>query len=426
MFKKIISILLVLMVTISMFVASGVETFAASYSKTNSALDKTGDYIYSTLKSPSFGSIGGEWAMYGLAIAKYDLPNSYIEKYKKTVEEAVKEGYRGTPGVLHDRKYTEYSRVIIAYSALGLDPTDIAGYNLLKYLADFDKVVWQGINGPIFALRALDSGKYSIPKVDGISNITTRQKLIDYIIKNQTKDGGWNLDNSVNSASDPDITGMALQALAPYNTQSKVKEAIKKAVACLSSKQLKGGGYSSSGTVNSESCAQVISGLLANGINPNADSRFIKNGNSVLDALMSFYDNNKGGFRHVNTAGSGYQPVVNQMATEQAYYALALYFNTVPGKTTISTVTSSKAGAVKVSWKQGKVASGYQIKVSPYKSFTKATKTVYVSGRTAVSKTVTGLAKGKTRYVKVRAYKIINGTKVYGSWSYMKKVKVKK
>ena len=52
------------------------------------------------------------------------------------------------------------------------------------------------------------------------------------------------------------------------------------------------------------------------GVNPNTDKRFVKNGKSIVDALLTFHDEKTGGFRHVNKASGGFQPVVDQMATE--------------------------------------------------------------------------------------------------------------
>ena len=40
-----------------------------------------------------------------------------------------------------------------------------------------------------------------------------------------------------------------------------------------------------------------------------------------------------------------------------------------------------------------------------------------VSGSKTLTKTVTNLKKGKTYYVKVRAYKTVNGKKLYGAYS---------
>ena len=434
--RRMTSVILILALVLTMCIGSGGTAFGATTSKIQTAFEKTGDYIYKTVSAPAFGSIGGEWVMYGLAEAGYDMPDSYIKAYQKTVEEAVEAG----KGVLHARKYTEYSRVIIAYAALGLDPTDISGYNMVEKLADFDAVVWQGINGTIFALRALDAGNYAIPEVSGIENVTTRQKLVNELLANQLDDGGWNLyyspgeDEEANAQkkailkSDVDLTAMALESLAPYYKQAKVKKAMEKAVACLSDMQQDDGGYNSWGTVNLESCAQVVSALSNIGINPNTDSRFKKNGKSVVDAMLTFYDEKTGGFRHVNTASGGYEPVVNQMATEQGYYALAQYFQAVPDKASVKSVTSPKKGALKVTWPAQTKADGYQIRIATNSGFTKSVKNVYVTAGTAKTKvkTITGLTKGKKYYVKVRAYQTICGKRVYGLYSTVKTVTVKK
>ena len=438
--KRIVSLLLIMTLALTMTFGGGAAfAAAASQSEITKAFENCGDYIYETVTEPIYGSTGGEWVMYGLAQADYPMSDEYIAKYQANVEKAVKEGYRGVPGQLHDRKYTEYSRVIVAYAALGLDPTNIAGYNMVEKLADFDSVVWQGINGPIWALRALDAGNYKIPKVSGIENVTTRQKLVNYILSYQLDDGGWNLyysqsDDKAENAKqkaqlkgDPDLTGMAMTALAPYRSQTKVKAALDKAAACLSAMQNAEGGYTAWGASSSESISQALCGLTSVGISPNTDSRFKKNGKSLIDALLSFYDEKTGGFRHVNTASGGYEPVVNQMATEQAYYALAAYKNTVPDKMTISKAVKTGTTSVKVTWKKAassSVCSGYQVVLATNSGFTKNVKKATVSGRSTVSKKVTGLSKGKTYYVRVRAYKTVNGVKVYGAYSGVKKVKL--
>lgn len=422
--KKITSLLLILTLALTMTFGGMGFADAVSQSEIKEIIDNCGDYIYKTVTDPICGSTGGDWAMYGLAEAGYPMSDDYIAKYQKNVEETVRKGYRGVPGQLHDRKYTEYSRVIVAYAALGLDPTDVAGFNMVEKLADFDSVVWQGINGPIWALRALDSGKYEAPVVKGIENVTTRQKLIDCILEAQLDDGGWDLSGQ---KADPDLTGMAMTALAPYRSQKKVKTALDRAVKWLSGAQNSDGTFSTWGSRTAESSAQVICGLTALGINPNTDSRFKKNGKSVIDGLFSFYDEKTGGFRHVNTASGGYEPVVNQMATEQGYYALAAYKNTVPDKTAISKAVKTGKTSVKVLWKKAassSACSGYQVVLAANSGFTKGVKKVTVTGRNVASKSVTGLTSGKTYYVKVRAYKTVNGVKVYGSYSAVKKVKL--
>ena len=118
----------------------------------------------------------------------------------------------------------------------------------------------------------------------GVEVQTTRQMLVDYILSKEIIDskgvtGGFALSDS---CPDPDVTGMALQALAKYQDQEKVKQAIDRALVVLSNMQNSNGGYSSWGSESSESTVQVIVALCELGINPDTDSRFIKNGTTLV------------------------------------------------------------------------------------------------------------------------------------------------
>lgn len=265
----------------------------------------TGDFM-ATLGTPTVNSTGGEWMVIGLARSGRTVPAGYYDNVVEYVKAKADANER-----LHPTKVTDNARVILALTAIGKDVTNVGGHNLLKGLDSMDYVQAQDINGPIFTLIALDSHNY--PTMGDV----TREKLIQVILDAQLNDGGWNL--SAENA-DPDLTAMAIQALAPYyKTNETVKAAVDKALEALSALQRSDGGFDSWGTVNSESCAQVIVALTALGIDPTADSRFVKNGHTVLDALAGFYVTG-GGFRH--TAGGER----NDMATEQGYYALAAYY----------------------------------------------------------------------------------------------------
>ena len=126
---------------------------AVSKETLNEAVQDTAEYMYRTVQDPQVGSIGGEWAVLGLARSGYDVPDSYYQDYYATVEAYV----TACDGKLHDKKYTEYSRVIVALSSIGKDARNVAGYDLTKPLGDYEKTIWQGLNGPIWALIALDS-----------------------------------------------------------------------------------------------------------------------------------------------------------------------------------------------------------------------------------------------------------------------------
>lgn len=277
-------------------------------------LAESAAYMYKTVADPQVGSVGGEWAIIGLARSGYDVPAAYYQAYYAVVEDYVKEH----KGDLHDKKYTEYSRLAVALTAIGKDPEKVGGYNLLTPLGDFDKTIWQGINGPIWALLALDSGNYAMPKNPGAEKQATRQMYIDEILSRQLADGGWSLTGKGGDTTpaDPDITGMALQALAKYQDQTAVKKAGEEALACMSEKQNSDGGFASWGTENSESAVQMLVALGELGLDLD-DSRFVKNGHTILDNLLD-YRLADGSFEHTKN-GMGN----SQMASEQGLYALA-------------------------------------------------------------------------------------------------------
>ncbi len=272
----------------------------------------TGDFM-SKLGTPTVNSTGGEWMVIGLARSGRPVPAGYYDNVVEYVKAMADANER-----LHRAKVTDNARVILALTSIGKDVTNVGGHNLLKGLDNMAYVQTQGINGPIFTLIALDSHNYPT------SGDVTREKLIQVILDAQLSDGGWDL--SAENA-DTDMTAMAIQALAPYyKTNETVKAAVDKALEALSALQRNDGGFGSWGTVNSESCDQVIVALTALGIDPIADSRFVKNGNTVLDALAGFYVTG-GGFRH--TANGD----LDGMATEQGYYALAAYYRFVNAQT---------------------------------------------------------------------------------------------
>ncbi len=293
------------------------SALAVNATELNTSVSGTAAYVLDVVDNPQVGSVGGEWAIIGLARSGYNVPETYYQKYYATVEGYVK----ACDGELHQHKYTEYSRVILALTAIGKDPSDVAGYNLLTPLGDYDKTIYQGLNGPIWALISLDSGGYDMPQNPGAAVQATRDMYIDRILDCQLSDGGFSLfggtaeATAADSAADPDITGMALQALAKYQDRTDVAEVIDEALARLSEMQDADGGYSSWGTANSESVVQVVVALTELGVSLD-DSRFVKNGHTLLDNLLSYRQEN-GSFLHTSSGGGS-----NQMATEQGLYGL--------------------------------------------------------------------------------------------------------
>lgn len=289
--------------------ASSVTGALAAASPAQGAYDRAAAFISKAVPAPEVSSIGGEWAVIGLDRGGAARPQNYDADYLNRVEQTVKE----KQGVLHTRKYTEYSRVILALSALGADAREVGGYDLTLPLGDFDKTAWQGINGPIWALIALDSRNYPVPRNPQAKTQATRQLYVDRILSRQLSDGSWSLSGE--GPGDVDVTAMALQALSRYTDQAAVKLGVDRALVWLSGQQQGDGGFAAKGTANAESCAQVVVALECLGL-PLTDSRFVKNGATALDALLG-YQLPDGSFCHEKNSGS------NLMATEQSLYALA-------------------------------------------------------------------------------------------------------
>ena len=188
------------------------EEYAANITE---ALNKAQSYLKAVTVNPTIATIGGEWSVLALA-RNGNLDTSVKAKYLTNVYHTLDE----TNGILSTNKYTEYERVAMALTAIGENPKNIYGYDILKPLADYKKVKKQGINGSIFALIALDSNNYEMPKLTQ-EEITegktqaTRALYIEDILKKEISGGGWALSGNT---ADADITAMAIQALTPYYT----------------------------------------------------------------------------------------------------------------------------------------------------------------------------------------------------------------
>lgn len=284
----------------------------------------TGDYI-EKLPGDELNAFGSEWYILGLARSGRKVFDDYYKAIEKYVSENIDEN-----GRLDEKRATDNAKLVLVLSALDKDVTDVGGHDLLKALSDMDYVTQQGLSGAIYALLAFDCRSYDVPSADKNVEQTSREGLVKYILDKQLKDGGWAYSGD---KAEPDMTAMALQALAAYyKTDAKVKEAADKAVTCLSKLQNTTGGYDSYGSVNSESAAQVITALTALGIDPDNDARFVKNGASVLDSLCGFYVDG-GGFRHVSDGK------LDPTATAQGYYALAAYYRFAGSQTALYDMT---------------------------------------------------------------------------------------
>ena len=294
-------------------------------------------------------SFGDEWKALAVARGEYNWLDSANTEYYDAYYNDVSAVLRTNNGILNPNwDYpTEYARTAIALTSIGRDASDVEGYNLIEKLADFDVVSNQGINGIIYTLLALDANGYEIPQTDA-ANPVSRDNLVNAVLEAADADGAWGW---MQGSPDEDLTAMAIQALAPYyNKNEKVKTAVDNALAWLSERQCESGGYASWGTENSCSAAQVLAALCALGINPDTDSRFIKNGITIPQAITAYAVD--GGYCYMLSDKS-----LNAMATQQAAYALASYYRVMSGKTSLydmsdvmlgTEITEGKDGSVQV------------------------------------------------------------------------------
>lgn len=264
--------------------------------------------------------VSSEWEAIGLAKAGKAVPASYIEKFDEHLHDQVI-GQSGNGRM----KITDVERLTMAAVAIGKDPTNIDGngFNLIEKIYDSehrktgeDSLTFQGNNGIIFALIALDAKDYYVPS----GAKWTREKLVAELLSNQREDGSWSLSTAAKDSPSFDITAMALISLAPYTDDSVVKTAVDKTVSFLSNAQDPTGGFNEAfvGGISSEATSQVVIGLTANGIDPQGE-QFTKNGNNLIDHLLSFKAAD-GGFKHTSNDTTS-----NGMATEQALQALVAF-----------------------------------------------------------------------------------------------------
>ncbi|MDR1571092.1 MAG: S-layer homology domain-containing protein [Clostridiales Family XIII bacterium] len=229
-----------------------------------------------------------------------------------------------------------------ALSSLGIDARMIpdkgdpdSAIDLIARIDASDVAAMSPIYEAPYVLSLYDTGIYSHSGAD-----TRRADLIDLMLDSQNHDGsfGGNIDE----------TALMLPALSPYygadgpvNSVPKeicdaVTEAVDKALVLISAQQLADGGFDGTYGRNSNTTAVVIAGLSALGIDAHADPRFVKNGRSLVDHLLTF--------RTADGGGLGYQSAAafDDYASAQGYQALAVWKN----------LTESKGGSLYGFWNE--------------------------------------------------------------------------
>lgn len=247
----------------------------------------------SVLDALTPGESNSDWLAY--AVGEYGIEDNY-QGYLDRLAAVVAEKY-AEQGTLDKNRATEWHRIALTVKALGGNPSDFGGADLLKdgITEPLVKLDRQGINGLIWAaVAAQECGAE-------FSGETTLKDICNEIVERQNPDGGFSLSGD----SDPDITAMAIRAICGVPGFRPYAELAR---AALLGMRLPSGGYASYGVENCESAAQVILALCAMGEQPDAE----------VDVLLS-YRNPDGGFAHAYGGES------DDMASVQAMLALIAY-----------------------------------------------------------------------------------------------------
>ena len=281
-------------IILAMMLLTGMTACGGNSTDLNSITAETAAVLMEQVPEPAMGSIGGEWTVIALAQSGVEVDSEYYDEYYDRLCRQVEL----LEGKLSATKYTEYARVSMAVNAIGREPENVAGYNLMESLKDTEKVVIQGLNGPVYALIASNECGYELGG-------DIEKQYLNYILSMEVSGGGFGYSEDA-VAADVDMTAMVLQALAYYIEDADVKRVADRAVQFMADAQTEGGGYEFL-----ESDAQTIIALVANGIDLYEDERF----KGLTDHFLSFRLDD-GMFAH--EAGSD----GDVMATEQALYAL--------------------------------------------------------------------------------------------------------
>jgi len=317
----------------------GGSASAPTLAQVNALVDQVAAYEVNQLTQVKGGpGYGYEWAVMALARAG-KLPDNLKQQYLANLE-----AYLASNGNVLSSTITDYDRVILALSAIGVNATDVNGVDLTAPLANLDDITAQGANSIVYALLALDSNNYPVPQLAaGASGTqTTRPALVSALLATQLPGGGWNWGYG-ETAPDPDLTSMALDALAPYYGagNAQVDAAVDGGLTVLGQIQddvTAGFVPSWSPDPTSESTAQALTALSSLNI-PVTDTRFAKTGGTFYDSLTSFLiDGGSGSKAFVDSAGG----VASAMATEQGLYALVAYSRSLAGANRLYDMTDAE------------------------------------------------------------------------------------
>ena len=269
------------------------------------------------LQGKSLENYENEWNIFSILRSGETIEQGKLDKYYESVVKQLNTSSK-------NMRVTDLARVALALEAMGKNPTDVGGFNVLEAIYNHEKMMTDSSNCPIFGLLALDGRNYEIPEDAKWS----RKDIVTQILKFQKASGGFGLAIEGDTTS-IDMTGMALQALASYYNDSaypEVKPAVDKALKHFKDSITTNAGFLDLGSENSCTTAQVLTAVSALNIDPTVkENGFVQNGNNMISNLHTYKKD----------AGFAWQATMQgqEMATQQVTYALVAYQRMAEGQT---------------------------------------------------------------------------------------------
>lgn len=255
-----------------------------------------------TIASANTGNSGEWWIM---DMSAYS--NAYPDSVHKTTDAAKQAYINAAISSLQKSNVgdTTYDKAILSLTAIGADATQLYPVN-----SNTAVNAVEGLNS-VTQSTSVWSAPYTLAaynQADYAGTETYERTLVDAILAAQGEDGSW-----TEYGMTLDTTANAIAGLSFYAGESAVDQAIEKGVAYLSAELAKStnGSY---GNANTD--AMVVVALASAGIDPSTDVRFVKNGHSLMDGLLSYALADNSGFGYMN--GNSY----NDYATEQSFRAI--------------------------------------------------------------------------------------------------------
>ena len=317
--RKIFTFFIAIVMLFGLIAPASTVNAQTPYSQWEYAMNRSLGWISDAVAPhPIVGFVGGEWAVLALARAgRVTVDDPWIQGWLSNLEATLVEVDRITaqghniqnpqsagtfPGGM--RRWTDFQRVTLALSSVGLDARDFNGRDLTAIYRNFVYVsdrhaLNMTINVDTFVLIAMDAAPYE----------GDRAQFIQWLLEDQAPNGTWSL-----GTFDLDVTAMAAQALARYyHDDPVIQESVDLALNWLRTQTFP----------DPESTAQMIVLLAALGFD------FAEEAAYYVTWLLRWFDPASGGFRRPTPSDP-----VNHMATEQAAYALVAYWRFMNDMTT--------------------------------------------------------------------------------------------